>query len=652
MLKMILIDWMIHEKTALMTEAPVSLIVGPNGSGKTAFRDALEFLYLGTGQLRGIGTKKELAALAIRDGAKFCRVSLETDSVRLSRTMKPDGSQKLVRNQRSTGNEGWTEDEEIPMRRDGRSQIGNVAADALRAILEPTAFYTLPAERRREMLVQATTDEAATEAGVIEALEQALQVESDADREAIGSAARWVGEQGFRYAEVQAVEARKRAKRDRDALALEPPAIPDVAPEILQGLESHTLDDFQQRLEEVRQLHTAAVAAEASSVATIEGRLAEAQAAQKAAEDAEYEKADREAASVLKAATAAATDATKRLETANAAVTEASAAAKALEAPEAPQADFERPTTCPAVKFEMKCPVKTETFLKRRPAAPAGKDREKASQSAQKALKAALAEQQAATQDMQAARDAVQHAETRVESERNRQAREDAQVEAINAARARTQEIEGELLEARKLEANSEGQSAAELADRVDRGVELVRLKADFDTARAAHERAVAAKAELDAAVERWDEIAQALKPDGIESKMGGGARQRFVELIDQAAELTGGITLTEGFEMECREHGLHPLQLSTSQRLAVGIAIQHAMAQLVDFPILCCDAIDLFDPDQRAAWARFAQTVSPGYAGAVLGLATLGLETPAPPPPGFETFWLRDGAIEHLRSE
>ena len=65
--------WGDHELTL---GAPVSFVVGLNGAGKTALRDAAEFAYLGTGHLRGAKTKKELASVAIRDDFEDCEVTV------------------------------------------------------------------------------------------------------------------------------------------------------------------------------------------------------------------------------------------------------------------------------------------------------------------------------------------------------------------------------------------------------------------------------------------------------------------------------------------------------------------------------------------------------------------------------------------------
>jgi hypothetical protein len=668
MLKLILKDFMCHENLVLEFTEPVGLIVGANGVGKTAIREALELAYLGTGQLRGISTKKSLGELSVRDGAKSCSVTIETDTMRLERTMKRDGSQELWVAQavevKETGKglvQAFGEPRQIPPRRDGKSQIGNMAADALRVILEPTEFFRLDEARRREMILTATSEKA-TAAEVEQALNDMLEPEGDEDKEAIKDAAGFVLEFGMREAEEHAGEVRRRAKRDLGELDPKPPVHADgLAPELCQAIEARPLKEFESRLEEVRILHTRAVASEATSTGVIEGKLQEAQAAQAAAEGANYEEIDKEAPKVLKAATKRAEAATMQVEKAWAKMQAKENELVALADQEvADLAPFKKPKSCPAVSFQYSCPVKKATFEKAMeqataPSAAKNSDRKEAREKLEPEI-LKLQEAHAGTVEaLEAAQTQLKTATDRAEKEKAREIRDGAKMEAMKKARERTQELEGQLLEAQAVEVDGDGETAEALAERVQRGHEMVELKRAWDIAEALYRNQTTRKTELELQVTRWNEIAKALKPDEIETKLGGGAKAAFLELLDQAQDLAGLIRLNESFDLYVQTSMTdsatrHPLQLSTSQRLAVGIAIQHAFARLIEFPILCCDAIDTFDASHKSAWAGFAAMVGKDYQGGVLGISTLpGAADPIAPPPGFESYYLHDGTVTHL---
>jgi hypothetical protein len=646
MLTLRLDGWMCHKGLEIEMTAPVAFVVGANGAGKTAIRDALEFLYLGTGLLRGITTKKDLGALSITEGRDRCCVTLELELVKLSREMKSDGSQKLYRQQRVNPLSAWSEPEQVAPRRDGKSQIGAIASDLLRVILEPTAFLHLPPERRREMLIGATST-ASTEEEILAALQSGLQTETPEDEAALATAAGWAADQGFRYAEEQAGETRRRAKRELGE-------IDPTEPEDVQAYRDHDLATYEARLEEVRHLHLRAVEAEATSVAVLEGRFHEAKAAQMEAEAGTSGRLDGDAAPALKVAIGVTEEALVAAEAASADVAAVGSKLGELRSTEtAEPGEFQRPGKCPAIDFEMSCPVKTATFVKHRVGArrdgPVDLDNQIGEQ--EQLQKIALQAHQEAVGRLEAARSSQTDAADRAHQA---QAAETAQATAkatLETARTRVQEIEGQLLEAREASQQAQGESAADLAERVQKGVEMVSSKRTWDALAKVYQEAVADQARLQAQVARWDSIAKALKPDGVEVVLGGGARQRFLEMVAEAAGISGIVNLTPTFDLRIVRGGsvLHPLQLSTSQQLAVGVAIQHAMARLIEFPILICDALDTFDLAQRRAWAAFAQAVSSDYAGGVIGIATLADPPATTPPAGFETFWLHDGGAEHL---
>lgn len=643
-------NWSIHEKLELNFTEPVAFIVGKNGSGKTAIRDALEFLYLGTGHLRGIGTKKELGRLSIYGNAKECSVILKLPKVSLMREMKRDGSQQLsqaIRLSEKAPIGPWMQ---IPL---DKPIVGDsaLAADALRIVLEPTAFFSLTPAKRREILIGATSEAGETEENILKALTEALQPEGLDDEKALKTAAKWAADEGFREAEEQAGAIRRKAKRDLADLDFDPPDFSDIPAETLAMFEKRTLEQVQQKLQGLRDDHTAAVAREAVSTAEIEGRLKEAQDAQESAENVEYEDADEGASDGLKAAAKSVTELGEAWADSNNEVEGLRDENRQLHN-EPPTAAFTKPTKCPAVSFEFKCPVRESTFEKHLPPPLTDDLRTQRLATNAELYSIAVGQRTETETRINVANEELLAAEARLDKERNRAARMDAITATIGRTRDRTQEIEGELLEAQtKVGETQDAVTAEELQIRIKMGETIVAQRANWGHANDSHADALRVKLQTEQAIARWDAITQQLKPDGIESKLGGGARAAFLAEVGKAAPLAGLVKLTEDFELMVLRYGLewHPLQLSVSQRLALGISIQHAMAKLIQFPILICDAIDLFDGMQREEFAKFALAIGGDYA-AVIGLATLTGNEPATPPEGFETYWLSRGEpVKHL---
>lgn len=643
-------NWMSHKDVELQISAPVALIMGKNGSGKTAIRDAMEFAFLGTGKLRGIAHKKDLAQLSITKGQSKCRVTVTMPLLCIRREMTRDSTQTIERMSRPDIGSDWPAWKRHPV----GEPLFDDGEDVIRVVLEPTAFWTMDPRKRREMLIQATTEAGETEATILEALRDYLQPENSDDEDALLGMAKLAAADGFRAAEEQAGEERRVAKRGLKELDLTEPDFSHIAPDRLTGFKQYSLDQYLDRLRGLRESHTAAVLAEGISTTAIEGRLQEAVAALERLDAYEGEAADKDAAKDAAAAVDAHQAGVKALSSASDDVKTVMGEIERLSQIPLGGGDFEKPKQCPAVPFEMKCPVKKSTFDNHRPEIAPGYTLDGLLESQKEQLETAKdveVQARAAVSDLESEESlAVLHAQEEIE----RKAREDAHMERIVEARARKEEIEGELLEARKQSEKPAGdESAARLQERIDKGEEVIQLRREWAIAKEKHEAHVNAQSRLETEKTRWDEIAKALKPDGVETKLGGGAREAFMQALEQTQGLAGQIHLDDEFELSATIHGqtFHSLQLSTSQRLALGMAIQHAMAMLIEFPFLIVDAIDLFDPDQRAAFAAFAEQVAPQYPAAVVGLVTLGSKKPVAPRAGFESFVLtRNEPIDHLK--
>lgn len=636
MIRITLTNWMAHRRLDLRISAPVAFLVGGNRRGKTAVRDGIEFAFLGTGELRGIATKKELALRSITDGESETEVAIETPRTRIRRTMKSDATQRLsVARREADGT--WGDERPIALR--DQEALFPMASDAVRACLDPTGFFRLDPTRRREILIAATTGQhqaAEIRAALLEALGAAAQ-EPD-----VTKLAEIAARDGFRAAEAHAVEQRKAAKREHAAIT-----IPETTAHY-DGidLEKHTLADFEARLAEIVTEHQSAIAAQAAGAGHIQGQLDE---------------AEREYKELLATAKPGVPDGAcyRVLAEAEEAIAKWEAEVKALDARIADaragaglSADtFQRPKLCPAVPApaELICPVKDTTFAKAIELA-AGKRRE-----AQAALDELETERNQTLDHIARNRTAAEGYRERCRIEDARKAKEESYHARADAIEARLTELTAKLKAAQAEPATADGASLADLAAKEERGRRIVAAKRAHDQAKAQAEQARKAQEAAQAAIDRWDAAATALKPEGIETRLGGDARGAFEAHLAQLEGLTGKLEIDGDFGIWAHDQGArrHHVQLSESHQRAVGMAVQHALARLLDFPLLCCDALDLFKGEWRGAWVAAATAIATDYPGGILGIAATDAEPPAPPPDGMQTAWLKaDGSLALLGAD
>lgn len=712
MLKIEMFNWYCWADQTIELAAPCSFIVGRNGIGKSAIRDALEFAFIGTGRLRGCTTKGELAAVAIRDDFPSCEVIVEAAGIRIRRTMDRKGNQAAFRSDwvaDGAGGEGcWSEEAPAPLKRDQGCPFGDVSDDLVRCMLEPTHFYALESPRRQEILLQATTDPNVEREKVLEALLLELTPDCEDDRRAIEDAATWIAEKGFREAEDAVVEQRRVAKRDRAQIVVGDPPEP-----MFEGIDLATnpLENHEKQLEKLRETHIRAVQMEAAGAGALQGKLTEAEEAlalqeankptaliraEAAAEEAS--KKFRQAmvitdstplppefepdAEELEQQKLTLTQAGLDLESAQGQAEDAWAKVVELQDRIAQQTDSDRPTECPKGPPGMRCPVTPSVWkstVEKTQGDPetiaaelerlqntlnqaqeiqqeaanlttAATEALEASQRTRKAYREASEAHEAHQGTIQRANETLDRSQAALHETREEVAA------SLEAAQARVTAA-AEALKAAQAGKQPEGPTAEELSGRIARGSIVVRESRNYW--RAVRERDLRQTSwdEKNIEINRWDAIAQELKPEGIETKLGGDARETFMALLDASTHLTGKISLDDecGLSVEIgrEDHPRHPLQLSTSQRLAVGGAIQHALCQQAGFPILLTDALDTFDAHKRSGWAQLAASVTADYESAVVGLATITQEPPGIPEAPWKTIWLKpDGTVAYMGAE
>lgn len=719
MLKLTLRNWRCYADLTFEFAGP-TFIVGQNGRGKSAVRDALEFVYLGTGRLMGAPTKRELAAAAIRTWPvdhehtlDTCEVIAECAGIRTRRTMDRDGAQLVYQCAWLEAEDRWSEEEPMPLQRDRGNPFGDTPDDLVRVMLDPWHFFSLDAQRRQEILVTATSEAHVGEDVALAALMKRLQYTTADDLQAIQDAAKWVASEGFRGAEAAAVDQRQVAKRDAAAVTVGEPPSPNAVPTgdgLVVNLDVEVpLQAHEHRLAVLRVQHVEAVRLESAGTGALAGKLAEAESALDELERTETDwssldltRQTEEALAALEkldsgdgplepvpldpdlgTAEALALEAAhKARDSASETVGEAVAAIVNLEKTQASQGSLPRPAVCPKGPPGMRCPVKPSVWA---PAVAKVQADPAVTEAKLDGLRGELVEAKDRLQEAQEGLDKAtaangatyraQHAHGRLlEAYRDHQAKLEKAVELVAqrteikvkakaaAESARKAELAraSERVTSAKARLLAAGESQApevsseDLLEKIQRGEGVVQAARDYWREDEAHLQRVLAKDRAADTVERWDAIAQLLKPDGIETELGGTAREDFMALLDEAAGLSGQIYLDADYGLTVdtpdSDQPRYPLQLSTSQRMAVGVALQHALCQLLGFPILVTDALDTFDKRGRAAWAELATKVADRYPGAVVGLATITKEPPGFSPPPWQTYWLKgQGVVEIL---
>lgn len=634
MLKIAMRNWMSHSNTTITCEdGEVIMVVGANGIGKTAIRDALEFVYLGTGKLRGIETKKDLAAYSIQEGQTECSVTITTPAMALRRTMTSGGTQKLRR--RLTDGE----DESIALSDQG-SLIEGIAEDVLRIILEPTHWLDVPSARRAELLILATTSKQDDPAVIVKAMTDFLEPESPAEVRAIARIAAIAAKDGMRAGEQAAVDLRVEAKRKRDEL----PTAEPVAEYEGIDLEAHPLERHLGQLASLRTDREKALVSTATTVADAKARADEAYQALQALLSWEPDPIDAKADIDRQTAANGVEAAKKRV----AELEQAAAAAAATLKAERARADgiapkVEHPGQCPHLPV-MKCPVKPEKFVdaqvKAQPEIPTEGELAE--------LEAAATNAQA---DVEVHRRSVEKwaadlgaAQARVARNAEIKAAIDERARKVAEAEQRVSTLDAawKAAEAAAAEAPAAGVDLAMIDARIAKGERIVVAKRAYDEAKARHAENRARSESLTREIDCWDEIAKAMKPGAeVERALAGDAASPFTDALRGFAPLVGEIAIQSDMTLLVGPERRHPSQLSTSQRLGLGIAVQHAFARAVRFPILICDAIDLFDGAGRATWSKAARAQIEHYAGGIMGLGTITKGAPTAPPAGFATIHL-----------
>jgi hypothetical protein len=306
------------------------------------------------------------------------------------------------------------------------------------------------------------------------------------------------------------------------------------------------------------------------------------------------------------------------------------------------------PAQCPAVGFEMKCPVRPTTFATAYEKSGGGADPTKDAKEKKEIHEADHRIAKTRLEEVIAERQAVEsHSElwvmalteaTLQESERQA-ARSEWRDAKDRVATLESDEVEGDV------PPNDDELEAAE--SRVALGQKVVNLRALLDQRKDQEVELRAERAKVDLEVSWWDEIEKLLRPDGIEAALAGMATSRFSEIL-KTCDALAEVRITDAMELSI--NGELITTRSKSEQLCGGIALQAAMCFQVGLPLLIVDELDKLDAHWKRTFQAWAATARESFAGGIVALATSDADPPGTPPDGFLTAWLRPGEpVLHL---
>jgi hypothetical protein len=636
-------NWQCHKELVLSARNAVDLVIAENMRGKTALRDALEFAIAGTGHLRGIGTKKDLALLSIHEDEPKCSVEVTVTGAHgervfyVLRGMDRAGGQSVV----VGGKDGTMQTKKLS---DGQAiiwkQLGGIGDPQLWAVLGSESLFILSGKERRTLVSSVLEQMSIDKQELIDRLERRGIEKADADEFAL-----LVIAEGWRVAEDTAARRRADAKAAIKELGTKPAPVARYTPpwsEDAVDLSRLSEAGMEERLAAYRSTMAKAREKSATSRGALEATLQALESQHRAATEeleplaenppdigalrAEYMDQDaRHSERVIARADA------------RNARDDAAAVVAALG-----EGSIERPDPCPVIPGQPKCPM-TPTKLKAHrekivEQRVANIDRLNEAQAVLDAAELDLAAAATAKGDASAALEAAEGVRDR-----------------MTALEADVSRLDGEIESKAKLLADAELEPVADsdfLEKRIERGEHMIRAKRQYDTDLASASTYDETLGRLTGGRDRWDAMAQALKPDQIEAEFTGRMVAPMREAIERFGKRFGGMRLDDEYNVEWQWRGRwrRYQQLSESGRLRIGWAVQYAFARLTRFPVLVIDQIDHLDAAGKQQIIETLRDVS-GEFHAVIGLATSPRGTPKRTPYADVTTWhLVEGEPREVR--
>ncbi len=620
--KITLKDFRNHEHTELDL-APLTVIKGYNNSGKTSVRNAIEAALTGRAEFTDRGGRG--LADAVRTGAKKALVSVSIDGLgEVTRTISPSGSSLQVADWSGTS----TAQQNLLYQKLGADE------DLLAALLNVSHFINLTSKEQKEMifalarpeisagaLMSAVNDYAESQGAgnLLDELRTLIKIP-----ETVGTD--WI-DQAYNLA----FEARREAKKNRDSLAGKLEGLTEDIPSGLPAVELPELERQIAALEAEREkLREKVAAAEAAE----ERREALARREEKIKGDLEAlrgktpdEKEDPEELRAALEVLAA------KLEAARKASYEAQSELKALDA------------SLPKLKkWAGDCPLGPGVIA----CTMSDSDR-----------KALVKDLEGRRKEQVKAHEKAMKETAELEAQRKElEGRLTAATSAENAAREREilekqlEEIQAELAilpEAVGLDLVR--QEISTLDERIRNGYDLAaRIKAATESRQRAEKVREEAKEAADRA-KRLQALVTLLGPAGIKEKLIAGAVATVAGRADEnLGSITGGAhTLYASLDPDFHllVNGLELGQISTSERLRVGIACAEALAHASGLGLLVIDDVEILDLQNRSRLTGWIYGRLEEYDTAIV--ISTSEEAQDPGVEGVATYWVEGGKVERV---
>jgi len=642
-----------HEMVDFRVEdGEVMFGLGKNRVGKSTLRDAIEFALLGTCQIRGFRTKKDVGAYMIREGADSARVAFCHSRFGVRRSIRKSGASKIELLQGTT----WMEVNATIY----AEAFEPWTPEAVRVMLDAETFYRMEPEKRRELLIAVKGSEGIDADEIFSAFHPDVQeyAKEDAEREGrlrgLCEAAATVS---FRTANTQAVEERRQAKRDLEAIQ-EKIRVQDSPGEELNGINvlRGSLEEQRARLDDLKRDLSSKESLAERAAGSYDGQIEEAQVALSRAiqtrdglKGTPIHDGDRGAVTT-KDARKSASAAKKELDACQKGVDRAGEETKkardhwkSLEKQaKGIGAAPEHPGNCPAMSFEMKCPAKPATFVSRWEKLKGEGGTAMSLDERVEGSKGVYEEQKASMERAMEVRDEAADESKRQEALVRKCEDHDLKVEAAERAVEDAEARLSELQEARDDCEEGPGEDELEeLRGKVAVGSQVVAQREAIEAWKLDHANLQTQANEIGLRIDWWDEIEKALKPDGIEAKLAAEAHGVFESSLE-TADLLAEVRLSDDLEVSI--NGRHIASCSKSEQLCGGIALQAAMAHHLRATFLVIDELDKLDTSWRKQFQAWAADTRSSWIGGMLALATTNSDPPGVPPEGFRSLWIRKG--------
>lgn len=616
-----------HFRNHLETEidlAPLTIIKGRNNSGKTSVRHAIEVALTGRAEFTDRGGRG--LSDAIRVGQKAGVVELDVERIgAIARTIKASGSTLQVAD--------WTGT--ATAQQDLLYSKLDADADLISALLNVSSFISLTPREQKDMLFKIARPEIS--------IQQLMVAVNDwAEKQGAGNLLdelrsliqipETVGPDWLDQAHKLIVEARRQAKKDRDQLAGRvegmaeaPQDLPDLdqLPELEKQIS--TLEAEREKLGEKIATVEAAEARRVSLAEREQNIKNSIEALSLPVEDSGEDPEELKAALKKLAA---------RLDEARQASYEAQGEIKALDVavPQLKKAGNDCPlgpgvVPCPLTPSDRKALIKDLNA-----------QRKKLVTTHERAMKDAAAietQKEELAERIWAAEQAEKNAERLETMEK--------ELESVQAELATLPEPIG--IELARQEIST-------LDERIRNGHELA---AKMKMAAQVRERAEKAGVEAEEAAARairLEHLAALFGPQGIKARL---LSQTMGAMIERAAE---NLSLITGGMYELEAHGdpdFHLLvngnielrQLSTSERMRVGIACAEALAHASGLRLLVIDDVEILDVGNRGLLTSWLMERMADH-DTIIVLSTAE-DAKDPGVEGVATYWVEDGKVERI---